>query len=282
MFELLSTAIQLPELVSSPWAWIDILVLAVIIYHLLLLIRGTRTVNILLAITVLALCYLITGPGLIQLSAVHSILGNLLIYIPLVVIVLFQNQIRQGLANLGRNPFRDLVSKGFEERMIQEVALAAVSLGSKRIGALIVIERGMGLRTFYETGIELDARISYDLLMNVFTRRSPLHDGAVIIADGRVKAASCYLPLTTDPNLSRTYGTRHRAAIGITEESDALAVVVSEERGVVSLARDGKISGPLDAQGLKKILADELLPRHDDKKRPRGKPATVARGSSDA
>jgi len=278
MFERFSTAIQLQELLSSPWAWIDILVLAVLIYQILLLIRGTRTVNILLAIAVLALCYLITGPGLIELTAVHSVLGSLLFYIPLVVIVLFQNQIRQALANLGRNPFRELVTKRFEERMIQEVALASVSLGSKRIGALIVIERGMGLRTFYETGIELDARISYDLLMNVFTRRSPLHDGAVIIADGRVKAASCYLPLTTDPNLSRTYGTRHRAAIGITEESDALAVVVSEERGVVSLARDGKISGPLDAQGLKKILADELLPRRDDKKRTAGKREAVAMG----
>jgi uncharacterized protein (TIGR00159 family) len=281
MFERFSTAIQLQELLSGPWAWIDILVLALIIYQILLLIRGTRTVNILLAIAVLALCYLITGPGLIELTAVHSVLGNLLFYIPLVVIVLFQNQIRQALANLGRNPFRELVSKRFEERTIQEVALAAISLGSKRIGALIVIERGMGLRTFYETGIELDARISYDLLMNVFTRRSPLHDGAVIIADGRVKAASCYLPLTTDPNLSRTYGTRHRAAIGITEESDALAVVVSEERGVVSLARDGKISGPLTAQDLKKILAEELLPQREDKTRGRGKREVVVR-SGDA
>ena len=114
MFERFSTAIQLQELLTSAWAWIDILVLAVIIYEILLLIRGTRTVNILLAITVLALCYLITGPGLIQLTAVHSVLGSLLFYIPLVVIVLFQNQIRQALANLGRNPFRELVSKGFE------------------------------------------------------------------------------------------------------------------------------------------------------------------------
>jgi len=281
MFERFSTAIQLEELLSNAWAWVDILVLAVLIYQILLLIRGTRTVNILLAIAVLALCYLLTGPGLIQLNAVHSVLGSLLFYIPLVVIVLFQNQIRQALANLGRNPFRELISKRIEERMIQEVSLAAVSLGSKRIGALIVIERGMGLRTFYETGIELDARISYDLLMNIFTRRSPLHDGAVIIADARVKAASCYLPLTTDPNLSRTYGTRHRAAIGITEESDALAVVVSEERGVVSLARDGKISGPLDAQGLKKILADELLPQRDEKKRSGQRREAVAAGRSD-
>jgi uncharacterized protein (TIGR00159 family) len=277
----ISSAIHLQDL-ASPWAWIDILVLAVIIYQILLLIRGTRTVNILVAIAVLALCYLLTGPGLIQLSAVHSVLGNLLFYIPLVIIVLFQNQIRQALAHLGRNPFRELMLKGVEERIIEEVTLAAVSLGSKRTGALIVIERGMGLRTFIETGIELEALISYDLLMNIFTRRSPLHDGAVIIADRRIKAASCYLPLTTDPNLSRTYGTRHRAAIGITEESDALAIVVSEERGVVSLARDGKITGPLEAQGLKRILVAELMPSGEAKKRAERERGMIAAGSSDA
>jgi uncharacterized protein (TIGR00159 family) len=282
MFQRFSTAIHLQDLIVSPWAWIDILVLAVIIYQILLLIRGTRSVNILLAIAVLALCYLLTGPGLIELSAVHGVLGNLLFYIPLVVIVLFQNQIRQALAHLGRNPFRELMYKRFEERMIEEVTLAAVSLGSKRIGALIVIERGMGLRTFYETGIELESLISYDLLMNLFIRRSPLHDGAVIISDRRIKAASCYLPLTTDPNLSRTYGTRHRAAIGITEESDALAIVVSEERGVVSLARDGKIIAPLDAQGLKRILNAELLPTSEVRKSTKRERSLVASGSSDA
>jgi diadenylate cyclase len=278
MIERLSTAIHLQDL--GFWALIDILVLAIIIYEILLLIRGTRSVNILLAIAVLALCYLLTAPGLIQLSAVHSVLGNLLFYIPLVVIVLFQNQIRLALANLGRNPFRDLMHKRVEERMIEEVTLAAASLGSKRTGALIVIERGMGLRTFYETGIELDARISYDLLMNVFTRRSPLHDGAVIISDGRLKAASCYLPLTTDPNLSRTYGTRHRAAIGITEESDALAVVVSEERGVVSLAEDGTIEGPVDARGLKRLLTEALGPRGEGRKTEKPDSRVVAAAES--
>jgi uncharacterized protein (TIGR00159 family) len=281
MLDGISRALHLQDLLINPWAWVDILVLAVIIYEILLLIRGTRSVNILLAITVLALAYLLTGPGLIQLHAVHSVLGNLLFYIPLVIIVLFQNQIRQVLAQLGRNPFRELMLKRFEERMIEDVTLAAISLGSKRIGALIVIERGMGLRTFIETGIELDARISYDLLMNLFTRRSPLHDGAVIISDRRIKAASSYLPLTTDPNLSRTYGTRHRAAIGITEESDALAIVVSEERGVVSLSQDGKITGPLDARGLKRILLAELLPRREEKRSGGGERGLVATESSD-
>jgi uncharacterized protein (TIGR00159 family) len=206
----------------------------------------------------------------------------LLLYIPLAVIVLFQAQIRQALANLGKNPLGVFLTRRFEEGLIEEVTLAAASLGSKRLGALIVIERDMGLRTFYETGIALDALVSYDLLMNIFTRRSPLHDGAVIIADGRVKAASCYLPLTTSPTLSRTYGTRHRAAIGITEESDAVAIVVSEERGVVSLARRGKISESLDAKALQAALTHALSTRIERKREPEAEEGVVVAGPSDA
>ncbi len=142
--------------------------------------------------------------------------------------------------------------------MIQEIALAAASLASKRLGALIVIEREMGLRGFFESGITLDAEVSYDLLTNIFILRSPLHDGAAIIADGRLKAASCYLPLTVNPTLSRTYGTRHRAALGITEESDAVAVVVSEERGIISLVEDGEVTEGLDAKGLEQALTVAL------------------------
>jgi len=252
MIERLSAALHLQEL--SLWALVDVFILAVLIYQLLVMIRGTRAVNILLALAAVALLYVMTGPGLIELNALHSILGNLLFYLPLIVIVLFQNQIRQALAQLGKNPLSSLIPKRTDENLIEEVTLAAAALASKRIGALIVVEREMGLRTFSETGIALDSLISYDLLMNIFTRRSPLHDGAVIIAEGRIKAASCYLPLTTNPSLSRIYGTRHRAAVGITEESDAVAIVVSEERGVVSLAENGKISEALDAQGLETLL----------------------------
>jgi len=226
----------------------------------------------------------LTGPGLIALSAVHSVLGNLLLYIPLAVIVLFQSQIRQALANLGRNPLSVFLPKRMEDNIIEEVSLAAVSLGSRRIGALVVIEREMGLRTFVETGIALDALVSYDLLMNLFTRRSPLHDGAVIIGEGRIKAASCFLPLTTNASLSRTYGTRHRAAIGITEESDAIAVVVSEESGDVSLAVGGAIVKGFDARSLRDALAEALAPRPepgDKKGRATGEGQVIA-GPSDA
>ena len=253
MFERLYSALHLQSL--GPWALVDVAVLAVLIYQLLLVVRGTRAVNILVALAAVALVYVLTGPGLIELNAVHSILGTLLFYLPLIVIVLFQNQIRQALAQFGKNPFSVLLRhRTTDDNLIAELALAAASLGSKRLGALIVIEREMGLRTFADTGIALDALVSYDLLMNIFTRRSPLHDGAVVISEGRIKAASCYLPLTTNPSLSRTYGTRHRAAIGITEESDALAIVVSEERGVVSLAEGGRISPALDAKALERAL----------------------------
>jgi uncharacterized protein (TIGR00159 family) len=261
----------------------DIAILALLIYQLLLMIRGTRAVNILLALAAVALLFVMTGPGLIELHALHSILGNLLFYLPLIVIVLFQNQIRQALAHLGKNPLSNLIPKRTHENLIEEVTLAAASLASKRIGALIVVEREMGLRTFAETGIALDALISYDLLMNIFTRRSPLHDGAVIIAEGRIKAASCYLPLTTNPSLSRTYGTRHRAAAGITEESDAVAIVVSEERGVVSLAENGKISGALDAQGLETLLVHLLAGGAGERSEVKtGRTGVVVAGRSDA
>jgi uncharacterized protein (TIGR00159 family) len=280
MLERLSSALHLQDL--SLWAVIDILILAVIIYQLLLLIRGTRSANILVAMAALVLAYVLTGPGLIQLTAVHSVLGILLLYIPLAVIVLFQNQIRQALANLGRNPLGSLLAKRLDERIVEEVTLAAVSLASKRIGALIVFERSMGLRTFSETGIVLDARTSYDLLMNIFTRRSQLHDGAVIIADRRIKAASCYLPLTTNPDLSRTYGTRHRAAIGITEESDAVAIVVSEERGEVSLAENGKITSDYDAKSLKPALLDALAAKGEIEQETAREHELMATDSSDA
>ncbi len=264
MLERLSAAIHVQELNGQ--ALLDILVLALIIYQMLLLIRGTRVVQMMVGVVALVLVHFLTRPGLFHLPAVHTVLGNLLLYIPFVVIVLFQNPIRQALARMGRNPISVLIPRTPQENLAEEVALAAVSLASKRLGALIVIERELGLRAFYETGIALDALVSYDLLLNIFTYGSPLHDGAAILSEGRIRAAACYLPLTMDPGLSRTYGTRHRAAIGITEESDALAVVVSEERGIVSLAEGGKIVEDLDAHGLAERLRAALALRLERKK----------------
>jgi len=276
MLERLYTALQLQDL--TLWAVFDIFLLALLIYQLLLLIRGTRSVNILVALAVLVSLYFMTGPGLIELNAVHSVLGNLLLYIPLAVLILFQQQIRRALASLGTNPLSAFLPKRVENRLIDEITLAATALSSKRVGALIVIGRDMGLRTFCETGIGLDALVSYDLMMNIFIRRSALHDGAVVIEGGRIKAASCFLPLTTTPSLSRRFGTRHRAAIGITEESDALAVTVSEETGGISLAVGGEILEGLNAQTLRDHLTEELASQMDEKK---AAPALVAREAGD-
>jgi diadenylate cyclase len=275
--ERLYTALHLQEL--TPRGLLDIFILAVLIYQLLLLIRGTRSVNILLAMAVLLLLWLITAPGLFELNAVHSVLGNLLVFVPFAVLILFQAQIRQALANLGTNPFSAFLPKSVEHGLIDEVALAAAALSSKRVGALIVIARDMGLRTFCETGISLDALVSYDLMMNIFIRRSALHDGAVVIEGGRIKAASCFLPLTTRPSLSRSYGTRHRAAIGITEESDALAVIVSEETGGISLAVGGHIIEGLNAQTLRDHLEEQLASQMEEKE---SAPALVTRETGDA
>jgi uncharacterized protein (TIGR00159 family) len=264
MIERLATAVRVHEIGLQ--AALDIFVLAFIIYQLLLLVRGTRAVPVMTGVVTLAALHFATRPGLLHLPAVHALLGYLIGFIPLAAVVLFQNQIRQALARFGRNPFTTFVPKRREQGLLaEEISLAAASLASKRYGAIIVIERELGLRAFYETGIPLDAIVSYDLLLNIFTRGSPLHDGAAIIAEGRVKAASCWLPLTTDPSLSRTYGTRHRAAIGITEESDAVAVVVSEERGVISVAEGGRIEEGWTAQELgerlRRALAARTAPR---------------------
>jgi diadenylate cyclase len=238
---------------------LDILILGAFIYWIIRMLRGTRAVPAMVGVFAVVLVHFLTGPGLFHLQAVHSALGYLLLYLPFAVIVLFQNPIRQALSKLGWSRLAEIIlRRSAYESLAEEVALAAASLASKQTGALIVVERKLGLRAFYETGIALDALVSYDLLMNLFMPGSPLHDGAVIIAEDRIKAASCYLPLTTNPDLSRNFGTRHRAAIGITEESDALAVVVSEERGVISLAESGRIVEDLDAHGLTERLVAAL------------------------
>jgi diadenylate cyclase len=261
MLERLAAAVHLHDL--GGLAVLDILILAVIIYQLLLLIRGTRAVHMIVGVVALVLVHFVTRPGLLYLPAVHAVLGDVLLYIPLAIIVLFQNQLRQALARVGRTPLSALLTRRPHANVVEEVALAAVSLAGKRLGALILFEREMGLRAFSETGITLDAEVSYDLLVSIFQRGAPLHDGAVIIVGSRIRAACAYLPLTQNPNLSRRFGTRHRAAIGITEESDAVAVVVSEERGTVSWCEAGRIEEDLDAGELTRRLEAALAGRHE-------------------
>jgi diadenylate cyclase len=261
MLERIVSALHIQDV--NGLAVLDILILAAIIYQILLLIRGSRAVHMIVGVVGLILLHFLTRPGFLYLPAVHAVLGDLLLYIPLAVIVLFQNQLRQVLARFGRNPMAALMSRKSHENVVEEIALASVSLASKRLGALIVVEREMGLRAFSETGITLDAYVSYDLLVSIFQRTTPLHDGAVVIVGRRIRAACAYLPLTTDPNLSRAYGTRHRAAIGITEESDAIAIVVSEQRGCVSFCEAGRIEEDLNAPALTRRLETALAPRRD-------------------
>jgi diadenylate cyclase len=236
---------------------IDILAVAFIIYNLLLLIRGTRAVQMLLGLVFVGVVYYLAQ--FLELPTLQTILENLLIVLPFAIIILFQQEIRRALANFGRNPLWGLTKQQKSVSAFGDIVLAATTLSSRRIGALIVIERLQGLRNYVENGIALDAVLSYDLLINVFTPDTPLHDGAVIVQEDRMAAAACFLPLTPNPELSKEFGTRHRAALGITEETDAVAVVVSEETGIISLAFDGDIVRDLDGKSLRNMLYKYLI-----------------------
>ena len=235
---------------------IDIAIVAFLVYRFLLLLRGTRGAQMTLGIVVLMLFYAVTR--YYRLQTLEWLFNNLLAYVVFTIIVLYQNEIRRGLARIGRSYWfgrqqRSLGKEGFEE-----IVLAATTLASKKIGALIVVERDIGLKNYAESGIALDAVPTYDLLVTIFSPNTPLHDGAVIVQPNRIIAAGCFLPLTLEPHLSKELGTRHRAAIGITEETDAVAVIVSEETGIISAAIGGKIARNLDGAGLRNILHTAL------------------------
>ena len=196
-----------------------------------------------------------------DLATLAFILRGALLYIGVAIIVLFQSEIRQALISFG-NRFRMPFSRGhlgqFGEGAYDEVILAATSLASTKTGALIVIERNVGLKNIIDGGVKLDAELSYDLLVSIFNPESPLHDGAVVVRRHRVAAASCFLPLTLNPRLSRDLGTRHRAALGVTEDTDSVAVVVSEESGLISFVQRGDIKRGLDAPRLRAALSEAL------------------------
>lgn len=237
-------------------AAIDILIVAVIIYQFLVLIKGTRATQMLIGVAALILFYYGARWG--RLETVQWLLTNILPYFVFALIVIFQAEIRRALAEIGRNPFWRRFSPEEKTDSYDDVALAVSYFAQHRIGALVVIEREIGLKPYIESGVALDARLSYDLLVSIFRPESPLHDGAVIILKDRVAAAACFLPLSVNPLLSTQLGTRHRAAIGITEETDAACVVVSEQTGAISLAHDGTIEMGLDPERLRQRLADLL------------------------
>ena len=231
---------------------IDILIVAFIIFQLLLFLRGTHAVQIVLGGAVLVLLYW-TAKWL-DLQTVNWLLQTLLPYVVFGAIVIFAAEIRKGLAHLGKTPLLGAFGSRKTEELVDEVMLATTTLAGKRTGAIIVIEKEMGLRAYIETGIALDAVVTYDLLVSIFNPGTPLHDGAVVISGNRVAAAACFLPLTVNPHLTKALGSRHRAAIGVTEDTDAIAVVVSEESGWISLVSGGGIQRDLNARSLKHEL----------------------------
>jgi diadenylate cyclase len=239
---------------------VDILVVSILIYEIFKLIRGTRAVQMAAGAGVLVALFYGSRWG--HLDTVNWLIRNMVGYLVFAFIVLFQSDIRRALAHLGRAPFfRYFAKPETAEESIEELIVASNMLSTQHIGAIIAIERQIGLRNYIEGGIPLDAVLSYDLILSIFQPSSPLHDGAVIVQDDRVAAAACFLPLTVNPKLGKELGSRHRAAIGLTEENDSVAVVVSEETGSISLVADGQIERGLAVDALRARLRSLVLQR---------------------
>ena len=244
----------------APWSRVsftvlDILLVALIIYEVLAMIRGTRAAPMLAGLAAVAVAFYLARIG--ELVTLNWLVSHLLPYIVFALIVVFQAEIRHVLSDVGRR-VSFLRGSAVEGDSYDDIVLAANLFSQHQTGALIVIEREIGLRTYVESGVPMDARLSYDLLATIFRPSAPLHDGAVIIQKDRLAAAACFLPLSMNPILSTQMGTRHRAAIGITEETDAIAVVVSEETGAISMAVGGKIERDLTVEQLRERLSGEL------------------------
>lgn len=258
---------------------LDILIVAVVFYRLFLMLKETRGEQLMKGIIILFLFAKITGSDFVRFYTINWLLEELLNLGAIAIIIVFQPELRRALENLGRS---NVWKQGFRssgetaaERDVDEIVRACMSLSRQKIGALIVFEKKTGLGEIIETGTNIDASISMELLINIFIPNTPLHDGALIIRDGRILAAACILPLTENKELPRELGTRHRAAIGVTERSDAVSLIVSEETGAISVAERGKISRHLDESALRKELLEALrkddllfgnLRRNDDEK----------------
>lgn len=249
--------------VLSHFGWrdlVDVLIVAVAIYEILTLVRGTRAVQMAVGAGLLVLLFYASRWA--HLQTVNWIIRNMVGYLVFALIVLFQSDIRRALAHFGRTPFGAFFTRSQRaEEMIEEVVVAAGILSGQKVGGIVAIERSIGLRNYIEGGIPLDATVTNDLLVTIFRPGTPLHDGAVIIQGERIAAAACFLPLTVNPRVSKDFGTRHRAAIGLTEETDAVTVIVSEETGRISLALEGGIESPLTTDTLRQRLRELLTAR---------------------
>ena len=237
---------------------IEILVLWFVFYMTILYIKGTRTVQVLKGIFILAAIFLITQR--LGLETINWILTKLIPISIIAFLIIFQPELRRGLARLGQ--FGIFPAK---EQVIDEIAKSAVALSKKKIGALVAIEREVGLRAYIESGVPLDAKVSSELINTIFMPNTPLHDGGIVIEEDRIVAAGCLFPLSQESHVTRTFGTRHRAALGLTEETDAIVVVVSEETGTISIAVGGKLTRDLDREGLVKSLRNLYRPKKEKK-----------------
>src|SRR5689334_3808500 len=247
------------------WDVVDIAIVSFLIYEFLKLIRGTRAVQ--MGVGTLLIVALFYVSRLAPLQTVNWLIRNALLYVAFAAIVIFQSDIRRALAHFGQAPFfRYFNRQEAADETIEEIVVAATMLASQKVGAIIAVEREIGLRNYIESGIPLDATLTYDLLVTIFHPGSALHDGAVIIQENRVAAAACFLPLTVNPRVSRELGTRHRAAIGLTEESDAAAIVVSEESGLISIALDGHIDRGLTPDALRERLRTLIQQRRQSRR----------------
>lgn len=238
---------------------LDITLVFIIVYVVLKLLRGTRAVPTVVGLVIVALLYWLAVAQ--DLATLEFVLRSGVFYIGVLIIVLFQSEIRQALIYFGnrlRLPVFRRQKGQYGETIYDEIVLAVTTLASEKTGALIVIERNVGLRNLIDSGVTLDARCSYDLLVTIFNPSTPLHDGAVVIQRERLAAASVFLPLTKNPGISRELGTRHRAAIGVTEGSDAISIVVSEETGLITFVEDGIIKRHLDTTQLRQLLLSAM------------------------
>jgi diadenylate cyclase len=232
---------------------VDIVLVAFVVYRVFMILRGTHAIQMLTGLLFLGVFYFLSN--YFELFTIHFILRYFFDYLILIVIVLFQDDLRRALAYVGKNPFMATKTDQLERMVVDEIAKAATQMAKDRIGALIVIERETGLKNFIDTGAKLDASVRSELIYSIFIPSSPIHDGAVIIQEGKIASAGCFLPLTKNPNIDKAYGTRHRAAIGLTEDTDAVVVLVSEEAGSAYLVKGGRLSTALNEEDLASSLA---------------------------
>ncbi len=234
------------------WDALDIIVVAFILYRVFLLIKGTRAVQMMFGLGIILLALIFSR--WVGLYTLNWLVQSFMTQIVLVVLVLFQPELRRALAHMGENTLFSSLSPIESSKFLDEIVKAAVSLANRRIGALIVLERETDLKNIIDMGTPLEAKVSKELLLSIFHPTSPLHDGAVVVQEGRIAAAGCFLPLSMSPTVAKELGTRHRAAIGLTEETDAFVIVVSEETGTISVVQGGRLTRDLDAVTLRRAL----------------------------